>query len=145
MIYLTQTYGPKAISVLLPSYVAYANANPTHTVSHPFHTRGPREFGALGAAPHTEIHLAQIQHIQTVYPHLSIESFTDPNGVPNISITKYRIHSDPAEYIRWRNKLPMQYWSQYGLDKPMGAALTNDVLMELKNMVLWEKRLFLKI
>ena len=132
-IYLVQTYGPKVLTVFFPSYAAYAISNPTNPISHPFHLHGPRVFGALGAAPYSEIHLTQIDHIRTIYPHnSSIGLYLDPNNVPNLSITKYRIHSDPIEYIRWRNALPMQHWFMYGLDKPIGDALTEDVLVELK-------------
>jgi predicted RNA-binding protein with RPS1 domain len=57
--------------------------------------------GALNAAPNSEIHLIQISHIQTIYLHnINIGLFLDPNNVPNLSITKYRIHNDPTEYIR---------------------------------------------
>jgi hypothetical protein len=133
VLYLAQTYGPRAVTVFIPSYGAYSNANPTHPISHPFHLHGPREFRALGAALHSDNHLTQIDYIRTIHSHSrSIGLFLDSNGVPNLSITKYCIYSDTTEYIRWKNALPMLHWSMYGLDKPIGDALTKDVLDELK-------------
>jgi hypothetical protein len=99
------------LAVLLPSYAVYSNANPTQPFSNLFHLHGPSEFGVLGAVPNSEIHLIQIDHIRIIYPHnKNIGLFLDPNNIPNLSITKYRIHSDPTEYIRWRNAfLPIQH------------------------------------
>lgn len=57
MLYFAQTFAPRVIAVLFPSYAAYSNANPTQPFSHLFHLHSPSEFGALGAAPNSEIHL----------------------------------------------------------------------------------------
>ena len=98
---MLQTHGPKALMVLGPSYGAYANSNPTHPISHPFHILGLDAFGALGAAPRSELHLTWIDNIQTVHPHLNgLQDYLDPNHSPNISVMKYRIHSDPVEYAQ---------------------------------------------
>lgn len=130
--YLAQTYGPKFVTVLLPSYAAYSTANPTHNYSYAYHRYGPTSLGALGAIAHSNVHLIQIDHLRTVYRYQSLNSFLDADGVPNLSIIKFRIHSDVVEYVRWRTNLPVNLWPAYGLDKPIGEALDKEVLDELK-------------
>ena len=76
VMYLFQTFAPRALMFFGPSYAVYANTNPTHSISHFYHRHGPKEFGVLGVAPHSEFHLTHIDHIWTVRPHdRSIEPF----------------------------------------------------------------------
>jgi hypothetical protein len=130
--YLVQTYGLRLVTVLLPSYAGYSMQNPTSSFSHPYHLYGPKPLGALGAIAYSDVHLTQIDHLRTVYRDQSLNLFLDANGVPNLSIMKFHIHSNPVEYVRWRTSLPVNLWPAYGLDKPIGEILDEELLDELK-------------
>jgi hypothetical protein len=52
------------------------------------------------------------------YSSQKLDAFLDHRKVPNLNITKFRIHSDLKEYVRWKHKLPVTVWPMYGLDKP---------------------------
>jgi hypothetical protein len=133
VLYFLETWGPKVLTVAIPTYITYANTNPTHEISHYFHLLGPKKLGALGAAPKSEIHLQQLDHLRTVHSgNLHLNHFCDKFGVPNLPKTIYAIHTDPEEYVKWKSNLPKPLWPIYGLDGPRGNMLTRDLLDQLK-------------
>ena len=128
------TLGPRVAGVMVPSYTSYANLNPTHPISHPFHLHGPTLIGALGCAPASDQHLKFISHIKTVHGSgVDMMPFCTDSRVPNLSVIKVQIHTNIEEYKKWQARLPIDEWKAYGLDKLFGEGLTEADLLDAKN------------
>lgn len=130
------TFCFKAFVIIFIIYSTYATINPINELSYYYHMYGPSFFGAIGAAPSCEKHLELIDHIKTVYCYETpnvMHRFLDHNNSPNLNLIIYRIHSDPEEYLNWRSKLPLNIRPTYGLDKPIGEILNQELLDEMIN------------
>lgn len=123
---------PRAALALIAGYIPYANANPTHLISHPWHRVGPRFLGAHGAISHSQLYVTTIDHLRTVHPSGSLHLYLDYTGAPHNSLILFRIHSDPELYKNWRRSLPLSEWSRYGLDKPIKEVLTRKVFEDVR-------------